>query len=148
MKSVTKLNRLLDLRRHEEERCKTEVARARQTLRDAEDTLRRLEMQRTELESGNAEAPSESVGQMRTLRFLLDQVDQAIQNARVAQGVAASAAETKLAELAEAVQQREALERIVIPRQAQIQAMQRMAEQKLDDEAALTRFRVGGQNGP
>lgn len=148
MKSVTKLNRLLDLRRHEEDRCKTEVACARQALRDAEDTLRRLEMQRTELESGNAEAPGESVGRMRTLRFLLDQVDQGIQSARVAQSVAAAAAEAKLAELAEAVRQRESLERIVIPRQAQIQAMQRMAEQKIDDEAALTRFRVGGQNGP
>ena len=146
MKSVTKLNRLLDLRRHEEERCKIEVARARQAVRDAEGALERLEVQRAELESANEGAQNESVGQMRTLRFLLDQVDKGIQNARTLHSLATDTAEGKLAELAEAIRQRESLERIVIPRQEQIRTMQRMAEQKLDDEAALTRFRVGGQN--
>lgn len=145
MNDVSRLLRLLDLRRNEEDRRKAEMARARQALDDAEQALLQLDVQRTELQSVMDAIRGESVGQLRTVHLLVEQVDRGIKNATTMRGVAATTVATKAAELAEATARRESLERIVVPRQEHARALQRLAEQKLDDEAALIRFRRGGQ---
>ena len=146
MKSAdpTKLDRLLELRRHEEQRRTVELVASHRALDEAERTLEQLRAQRREIETKMENLHGESVGQFQTHRLLLEQLDQGIRNATTVMSLASA----KAGEMAEALEQaskdREALERVVVPRREQAQALERVAEQKVEDEAALTRFRREG----
>ena len=140
----SKLDRLLDLRRHEEELRTAELAFARQAAAEAEEALRSLEEQRRQLEQILGDVGGESVGQVQTLRLLLEKLDQGITNALVVRQLAAATAEEKAEYFTVANRDREALERVVIPRHEHARALQRVVEQKQEDEAALVRFRSSG----
>lgn len=139
-----RLDRLLDLRRHEEERRTLELVMAHQAVSDAEEALTKLRAQRREVEVTLERVRGESVGQVQTLRLLLEQLDQGIQNASTVMALATATAKEKAVALAKASRDREALERVVIPRRERARAVQRVAEQKLEDEAALAQFRREG----
>ncbi len=103
-----------------------------------------LGLRRAEIEAALARISGESVGEVLTLRILLEQLDVGIQNARTVQALAAATVADKESGLAEAEKRREALERIVTPRQEEARALERLAERKQEDEVALTRHRLGG----
>lgn len=140
-----KLERLLDLRRHEENRRAVQLAMARRALLDAQTALENLENQRRELESTTVENSRDSVGQWKTVRLLIEQLDHGIHNARTVVVLAEASLSEKVEELETATRNREALERILIPRHAQTRALERLAEQKHADEVAAHRFRTGEQ---
>lgn len=136
-----KLSRLLDLRRHEEQRRAVELAMARNALIDATDAVGRLEAQRAELDTMLADGVVDSIGQVKTARLLIEQVEQGLHNARTVQALAEATVSEKIEALEEAMQGREALERVIGPREAQARALERLAEQKAEDEAAAHRYR-------
>jgi len=63
------------------------------------------------------------------------------------QALASATVAEKEEQLREAEQRRDTLERIVVPRHEHARALQRMAEQKLEDEAALVQFRTRSRGG-
>ena len=140
-----KLDRLLDLRRHEEQRRAAELAMARGALIDASEAVSKLTSQRAELEALVSEGGAGSIGQVKTTRLLIEQVDQGLRNARTVLALAEAAVAEKLESLEKAHQNCEALERIIAPRHAQARALERMADQKAQDEIAAHRFRRGGK---
>ena len=144
MNDHRKLDRLLDLRRHEEQRSILDLAMARRSVLDAEETVRQLLEQRQALESDLAEMRGGSVGEVKTLRLLIEQVDGGIQNARSLLAMAVATEGEKQESMTEAAQGRDALERVVLPRHQQAREMERMNEQKQSDELAAIRFRNGG----
>ena len=144
MSDPSKLDRLLDLRRHEEQRRTVELALARQALDDAEAALTKLQEQRHEVERVLDEVAGESVGQVQTLRLVLEQLDVGIQNANTVRALAAATTAEKEEQYRQASRNRETLERIVVPRHEAARALERIAERKQEDEAALTRFRSQG----
>ena len=113
---------------------------------DAQEAVAKLCAQRREVEVRLETGSGDSVGQMKTLRLLLEQLDYGIQNARTVADLAVTAAKDKAEALVAASQEREALERVVMPRREQAEALRRVAEQKSEDEAALTRFRREGRS--
>ena len=139
-----KLERLLDLRRHEENRKAAQLAMARRALLDAREALGKLEEQRRELETPSA-GGNDSVGQWKTVRLLIEQLDHGIHNARTVVVLAEAALAERVEELEAATRNREALERILVPRHAEVRALERMAEQKQEDEIAAHRYRSGEQ---
>jgi flagellar export protein FliJ len=140
-----KLDRILDLRRHEEQRRTVELAMAHQAVRDADAAVRQLEAQRSELERALQNLSGESVGLVKTFRLLLEQVEQSVHNALTVRALAEATVEEKIERLEQANRSREALQRVVVPRHAQARALERMAEQKQEDEASAHRFRSGEQ---
>lgn len=146
MTSPSKLERLLDLRRHEEERRTVELVMARQAVQDAELAVTKLEAQRRVAEDTLKRLHGESVGDVKTLRLLIEQLDQGIHNAHTVRALAAATVAEKEVLVVEAGRRVETLERVIIPRNEQLRALERMAEQKLDDEAALARFRAQTRN--
>jgi len=140
-----KLDRLLDLRRHEEQRRAVELAMARGALIDAEGAVSKLTRQRVELEELVNNGEAGSIGHVKTTRLLIEQVDQGLHNARTVLALAESAVAEKLQALTQAHQNCEALERIIAPRQAHARAQERSADQKAQDEIAAHRFRSGGR---
>jgi flagellar export protein FliJ len=146
MTSPSKLERLLDLRRHEEERRAVELAMARQAVRDAELALTKLEAQRGAAEDALKRLHGESVGEVKTLRLLIEQLDQGIHNANTVRALAAATVVEKEQMVIEAGRRVETLERVIVPRNEQLRALERIAEQKLDDEAALARFQARTRN--
>lgn len=141
MNDHTKLDRLLDLRRHEEQRTILDLAMARRSVLDAEETLRQLLAQRQALEADLEEMSGASIGEVKTLRLLIEQVDNSIRNARTILGTAQAVEREKHESMVDAAQDRDALERVVIPRHEQAREMRRAAEQKQSDELAAIRFR-------
>lgn len=141
MNDPKRLNRLLDLRKHEEERRALEFVMAQQAVSDAEQALTSLETQRRQVEDQLENASGESVGQVQTLRMVLEQLDQGIRNARTVCALASATAADKVEALAKASQDREAMERVLGPRQEQAAAFRRMMDQKAEDEVAMDRFR-------
>ena len=140
-----KLDRLLELRRHEEQRRAAELAMARSALIDASEAVAKLTAQRAELEALVAEGGADSIGQVKTTRLLIEQVDQGLHNARTVLALAEATVAEKIEALEQAHQNCEALERIIAPRYAQARALERMADQKVQDEIAAHRFRSGGK---
>ena len=140
-----KLERLLDLRRHEENRRAVQLAMARRALLDAKTALENLETQRRELEASATDGGGDSIGQWKTVRLLIEHLDHGIHNARTVVVLAEGTLAEKIEDLEAATRNREALERILIPRHAQVRALERMAEQKDTDEVAAHRFRTGEQ---
>lgn len=118
-----------------------EFVMAQQAASDAEQALSALEAQRREVEEQLENAVGESVGQVQTLRLVLEQLDHGIQNARTVCALAAAAASEKVEALAKASQDREAMERVLGPRREQAEAVRRMMDQKAEDEVAIERFR-------
>lgn len=143
MNDHRKLDRLLDLRRHEEQRSILDLAMARRRVLDAEETLRQLLEQRQALESDLEEMSGASIGELKTLRLLIEQVDNSIRNARTILSAAQAVEREKQQSMTEAAQDRDALERVVLPRHEQAREMERIAEQKQSDELAALRFRNG-----
>jgi flagellar export protein FliJ len=141
MTDPSKLDRLLELRRHEEARRTAELALARQAVSDAELALHKLAEQRSAAQNMSRDLGGESVGALKTIRMLLEQIDQGIQNANTVRALAAATVTDKEDQLREAEQRRDTLERIVVPRHEHARILKRMAEQKVEDEAALTQFR-------
>ena len=141
MNDPKRLDRLLDLRKHEEERRALEFVLAQQAVSDAEQALATLEGQRRQVEAQVEGASGDSVGQVQTLRMVLEQLDQGIRNARTVCALAAATASEKVEALAKASQDREAMERVLGPRREQAQAFRRMMDQKAEDEVAMDRFR-------
>lgn len=141
MNDPKRLDRLLDLRRHEEERRAMEFVMAQQAVSDAEQALSALEAQRKQLEEQLEQMSGESVGQVQTLRIFLEQLDQGIRNARTVCALASATASEKVEALAKASQDREAMERVIGPRREQADAFRRMMDRKAEDEAAMDRFR-------
>lgn len=146
MNDHRKLDRLLDLRRHEEQRSILDLAMARRKVLDAEETLRQLLEQRRALESDLEEMTGASVGEVKTMRLLVEQVDGSIQNARSILAMAVATETEKQQSMTEAAQDREALERVVAPRHRRARELERMAEQKQSDELAAIRFRNEGSS--
>lgn len=144
MNDHKKLDRLLDLRRHEEQRSILDLAMARRRVLDAEEALRQLLEQRQALESDLEEMTGGSVGELKTLRLLVEQVDGGIHNARSILAMAVAAESEKQQSMTAAAQDRDALERVVLPRHQEAREMERIAEQKQSDELAAIRFRNGG----
>lgn len=141
MNDVTKLGRLLDLRRHDEQKRTIELAMANKAVSDSEAALEALARQRGELEAAVAHS-NDSVGQLKTLRLLLDQVDVSVRNANSVRALALATVDEKIEALTEASRYREALERVVGPREEQMRVLQRLAERKEEDESALVPFRI------
>ena len=141
MNDPKRLDRLLDLRKHEEERCVMEFVMAQQAVSDAEQALQGLEAQRKQIEARLEEMTGESVGQVQTLRLFMEQLDQGIRNARTVCALASATAAEKVEALARASQDREAMERVVGPRRAQADALRRLVDQKAEDEVAMEQFR-------
>ncbi|MBT8489281.1 MAG: flagellar export protein FliJ [Gemmatimonadetes bacterium] len=146
MNSPKRLDRLLDLRKHEEERRAMEFVMAQQAVSNAEQALSSLEAQRRQVEQQLENASGESVGQVQTLRLVLEQLDQGIHNARTVCALAAATASEKVEALAKASQDREAMERVLGPRREQAEALRRMMDQKAEDEVAMERFRRSKEN--
>ena len=143
MNDHKKLDRLLDLRRHEEQRSILDLAMARRAVLDAEETVRQLLAQRQALESDLEEMRGGSVGEVKTLRLLIEQVDNSVRNARSILQAAQTREGEKMESMTEAAQDRDALERVVLPRHEQARELERMEEQKQSDELAAIRFRSG-----
>jgi flagellar export protein FliJ len=120
-----------------------ELGLARTALVEALAALEQLRGQRADLERLFAAPSGESVGQAKTVRLVIEQVDQGIHNARTVLALAEAAVAEKRRELEKAAQEREAVERVLAPRMAQVQALERLAEQKLEDEVTAIRFRTG-----
>ena len=142
MTDYKKLERLLDVRRHNEQRCAVDLALAREAVRDSEAALERMQRQRAELEA-ELEGTEGAVGQMKTLRLLMDQVDQGIHNARSVRALAAATEAERRAALEKAAQDRELLEKVVQPRKERARADARMREQKAVDDLNQRRFLMG-----
>lgn len=124
-----------------------ELAMASQAVADADEALRKLREQRGQIEEALGKTSGESVGGVLTLRLLVEQLDRGIQNALTVRTLAAATVTEKQEAFLEAGRRRESLERIVIPRLEQARALERLAERKLEDEVALTPYRLGG-HGP
>lgn len=140
-----KLDRILEIRRHDEQRRAVELAMARSALGDAAAAVSRLKAQRAELEALATEGGAASVGQVKTARLLMEQIDQGLHNARTVLALAEAAVAEKVEALEKAHQNCEALEKIIAPRQERARALERMADQKAQDEIAAHRFRSGGK---
>lgn len=143
MSEHKRLDRLLDLRRHEEQRKILDLASARRGVLDAEESLRQLARQRKALEADLEEMRGASIGEVKTLRMLIEQVDNGIRNARSVLAAAVATESERQESMNEAAQNRDALERVVRPRHEQAREMERIAEQKQSDEIAALRFRNG-----
>lgn len=143
MTDYKKLQRLLDVRKHAEQRCAVDLAQARDAVREAEETLDRMREQRADLEADLARAGGDSVGRMKTLRLLIDQVDNGIHNAMSVRALAAATEAERLQELEKAAQDRELVEKIVQPRKDRARAAERQTEQKAIDELNMQRYRTG-----
>ena len=78
MKDVKRLSRLLDIRRHEERKRASELGEARRLLDEAAAGVRRLETQRSELERARIGDAGSSVGHLKTMHFLVEQLDQGV----------------------------------------------------------------------
>lgn len=146
MNDHKKLDRLLELRRHEEQRSILDLAMARRTVLDAEETLRQLEAQRQALEADLDEIRGGSIGEVKTLRLLIEQVDNSVRNARTILAAAQATEREKVDSMTVAAKDRDALERVVEPRHQQAREMERMKEQKQSDELAAIRFRRQGSS--
>ena len=140
-----KLDRLLDLRRHEEQRRAVELGLARQAVTDASVALDELRLRRADLERFFSSPAAESVGQAKTVRLVIEQVDLGTQNAQTVLALAEATLSEKLKAFEEASRAREALERVLVPRVAEAEALERVAEQKREDEVAARRFHGGEQ---
>ncbi len=143
MTDYKKLQRLLDVRKHAEQRCAVDLAHARDAVREAEKTLERMREQRADLEAELARAGGDSVGRMKTLRLLIDQVDNGIHNAMSVRALAAATEAERLQALEKASQDRELVEKIVQPRKERARAAERQTEQKAIDELNMQRYRAG-----
>lgn len=143
MTDYKKLQRLLDVRKHEEQRCAVDLGAARQAVREAEDGLARLRAQRTELEVELTRASGASVGRVKTLRLLIDQVDNGIHNAMSVRAMAAATEAERLQALEKAAQERELVEKIIQPRKERARAIERQTEQRAIDELNMQRYRTG-----
>ena len=143
MNDPKRLERLLELRKHEEEKRALQLVMAQQAAIDAQSALDELEAQRKRVEESIERLSGESVGRMKTLRLLLEQLDNGIRNARTVHALASATASEKVEALAKASREREALERVIEPRREQIEAVQRVMDQKAEDELAIDRFRRG-----
>lgn len=143
MTDYKKLARVLDLRRHEEQRRAVELAMAREAVRDSEVALEQMRRQRAELEAELEGLSGESVGQMKTLRLLMEQIDNGIHNALSVRALAAATEAEKLEALTKAAQNREALEKVVGPRREAALAHERQVEQKAIDDLIALRYRAG-----
>jgi len=143
MNDHRKLDRLLDLRRHEEQRSILDLAMARRAVLDAEETVRQLLAQRHALESDLEEMHGGSIGEVKTLRLLIEQVDNSVRNARSILQAARTREGEKMESMTEAAQDRDALERVVLPRHEQARELERLEEQKQSDELAAIRYRSG-----
>ena len=139
------LDRLLDLRRHEEQKRAVELASAKEAVRDSEASLELLQERRSELEAELESLAGESVGQLKTLRLLIEQVDHGIHNARSIRAMAAATELEKAQEFTKAMQQREALERVVIPRREEARELDRRNEQKAADDLTALRYARGSE---
>lgn len=125
-----------------------ELALARRGREDAEAAVERLREQRAAVERAVAAMSGESVGDVMTLRLLLEQLDRALHNA-CALGALASATEAeKHDKYVEARNRREAMERLVSVRAQRVQSLERLVEQSGEDEAALVTFRSRGRRDP
>jgi flagellar export protein FliJ len=141
------LDRLLDLRREEEGRRAFELSMARQAVADADEAMRGLRGQRREVEHVLGGLSGELVGEVMTLRMIVEQIDRSLQHAHTLVTLASATVTEKEEAYAEANKRRESLERIVIPRLEQARALERLAERKYDDEVALQPYRVRGTGG-
>ncbi|MEM7414294.1 MAG: flagellar FliJ family protein [Gemmatimonadota bacterium] len=143
MTDYKKLARVLDLRRHEEQRRAVELAMAREAVRDSEVALDQMRRQRAELEAELERLAGESVGQVKTMRLLMEQLDNGIHNALSVRALAAATEAEKLEALTKAAQNREALEKVVGPRREAALAHERQAEQKAIDDIITLRYKAG-----
>jgi flagellar export protein FliJ len=141
VRSATRLDRLLDLRRHEEEQRLFELALAQQSVVDAQEALARLRERRAEIERALADSDGESIGEVQTLRLLLEQLDRTIQNAATIGALASGTAAEKEQKYMEARRSREALEKVIAPRVEEQRTAERLIEQTREDEVALIQFR-------
>ena len=145
MKDVKRLSRLLDIRRHEERKRASELGEARRLLDEAAAGVRRLETQRSELERARIGDTGSSVGHLKTMHFLVEQLDQDLTRAREALLRAQGEVDDRVEAFSEAVNDSEALERVIEPRRSAARQEERKAEQKQqDDMSSIRHLRDGG----
>jgi flagellar export protein FliJ len=148
MKDVKRLSRLLDLRKHEERRRAAELGEARRLLDEASEGVRRLETQRSELERVRSGDGSPSVGHLKTMHFLVEQLDKDLSRAREALVRAQGELDDKVEAFSEAANDSEALERVIEPRRSAAQRRERASEQKQqDDMSSMRHLRNGDPTG-
>jgi len=141
MTPLRQLDQLLDLRKRDEDQRAAEAALAQQAERDAMRALQELRAQRVQVERALERLRGESIGQVQTVRLLLEQIDQGIRNARAVGALASAALEEKMEALRVARTDREALERVVDSRRRELHATERLVERRLEDETAMQLYR-------
>jgi flagellar export protein FliJ len=136
VKDFTRLDRLLSLRRQEELRRAADLQEALRVLNEASDGVSSLEAQRAEIEGLSAVTEEQSVWHMKTLLLLVERVDRELQSARAALISAEQFVSSKREELASALQDSDALEKVIEPRRAAAEQHDRRIEQKQEDAQA------------
>lgn len=138
------LQRLLTLRRFEEERKTGELVRARRLEEAASEIVQVMRDRRSEIRSSLGDQAASSVGRVQTLNVLLDHVDAGLRNALGVELAASGDVREREEAFLIATRDREAIERVVRDRSEHAKRQREAIEQKLLDEIALERFRANG----
>ena len=142
-----KLEKVLDLRKEEEQLRAQRVASARREADAAREAMKNLETRRdgrTRLTT--AHGGGRSVGQLQNLEWLLDRLEGEIEVAQEAVRAADAEAVARSGEHIEAVRDRQALDRLREKKLVGWKAGQAREEQKTLDEVAVTRHFRASQN--
>ena len=142
------LDRLLELRRRMEESRTADLGRARAAMREADEAVQSLEERRRDARRTLEETDDCSVGQVQSLRMVLDRIDAGLRNARTVRKAAESEADARTAEFIDATRDREAVERVLQSRQEHARQLRQASEQKTLDEVAIHQFIANTRKAP
>lgn len=142
------LDRLLELRRRMEEARTAELGRARAAMKEADEAVQSLEDRRRDAQRTLEEAEDCSVGQVQSLRLVLDRIDAGLRNARTVRKAAETEADARAAEFIDATRDREAVERVVETRREHARQLRQASEQKVLDDVAIHQFIANGRKAP
>lgn len=151
-----RLEKVLQLRKHEERQAALRLAEAR---REAEEARRALEALEAIREQGRdrlarAHGAGSFAGHLQNLRYLVDRIGQLVTEAGAATRAAEERVSAMLAELSAALQERRIVDRLRERSLEQWRVEQARAEQKAMDDVAATRHermasrRASGEAGP
>ncbi len=142
------LDRLLQLRRRMEEARTAELGRARAAMKEADEAVQSLEDRRRHAQRSLQDVDDCSVGQVQSIRLLLDRIDAGLRNARTVRRAAESEADARAADFIDATRDREAVERVVQTRHEHARQLRQASEQKALDEVAIHQFIANARKAP
>jgi flagellar export protein FliJ len=142
-----RLQRVLDLRERKQRDAATALVSAQDEADQARDAALRLVEARSVLADTSA-TPSTQIGELRTLHFLLAQLDTHVATATTVATAAAETVAQREEELRAAFRERRTLDRLRERHEGDWRAAEAAADRQQMDEIALSRFTQSGAQSP